>query len=457
MRITKKARAYARRNLGVAAGASRRVVRHAIGAALLSGKMDSNDLAALTDIVDGSASVTRKHHRPARSKGASIYRVRDAAEQYSTKRHTGRHARTGERVVYNGKAVETPSQLDYAKSAAWLRLLARRAGIPMPTTDHEKALVAEMFQNDQFIYAPSETETQIIRGTKAQDLFNDTTSGGQYLDPLWWDSNIITYPLLNGELFPYVDLVDMPRGTLINTAAVSNPTATWMASESTGMTAFDCTSLVSQIVDNVRPVTIAIKWGRDLAADALVNIGETLSQLLGQRLTAELDKVIAVGDGSVQPLGIVNTSSPVAVLSDNSTGGPPTVGDYEALYFNVPKQYRNLPAMNMAFVGSDVSYRRARGIAVGPADERRVLGMDEQDYSVLGTPFRVSNDMVNNKVAALPLKKYRMWRRLGQEMTFTIEGQTLVLANEALLVMRGRYAGRVVDANAVTLISDFPT
>jgi HK97 family phage major capsid protein len=452
--VTKRGRRYAANHLGLAADASDRRVYKALGRALRDGEITGGQFDKMTVGEDGSYSV--RDSRPARSKGASIYRVKDVSEKYSTKRHTGKHVRTGSAIFHNGKAVETPSELDFAKAACWLRLLARKAGIPMPASDHEQAMVAEMWDHDRFLYAPGETEAYEVSGRRAQDLFNDSTSGGLYINPVWFDQAIVTYPLLQGQLTPFVDLVDMPRGSLVNTAAIGNPTATWQASEqSASITPFDATGLISPITATVTPVAIAVKFGRDLGSDqAGPSLGETLMGLLGQRLAAELDNVIAVGNGSTQPLGVFNSSGITVINSSNSTGGPPTVGDYESLLFGVPKQYRSLPAMNISFIGNDISYRKARSIPVGPGDERRVLLMDEQSYEVLGVPYRIAVNVPNNQVACLPLKKYRLWRRLAQEMTFTIEGQTLVLANEALLVMRGRYAGRVVDVNSAVQCND---
>ena len=50
-------------------------------------------------------------------------------------------------------------------------------------------------------------------------ILDDATSGGTYVIPTFFDSMLITYPLLSGELFPYVTVVDMPKGKDIEAPA----------------------------------------------------------------------------------------------------------------------------------------------------------------------------------------------------------------------------------------------
>src|SRR4051812_3437975 len=115
--------------------------------------------------------------------------------------------------------------------------------------------------------------------------------------------------------------------------------------------------------------------------------------------------------------------------------------------FGIGKQYRN-PAMRPAFITNDTSYRRARSIPVGAADARRVFGMDEQSYMLLDYPVCVNNSVSNAYAMFGALAKYRLYRRQAQEVRFETAGKTLALANTVLLVVRGRFGGKVVDANA---------
>src|SRR5262249_919302 len=148
----------------------------------------------------------------------------------------------------------------------------------------------------------------------------------------------------------------------------------------------------------------------------------------------------------------VNASSPT---------GPVSVDDIETALFAVGKQYRSDNSLGPAFVMNDTSYRRFRGIPVGPSDERRAFGSmyfgtwARPAYSLYGFPGRIPNDLPNNKMSFACLKKaYRMWRRTGFEVRFSDVGRTLMLSNTALLIVRGRFAGKVIDPNAASLMVD---
>jgi HK97 family phage major capsid protein len=319
-------------------------------------------------------------------------------------------------------------------------------------------LLLESAEQDEWVAHPCDNDQYAIgkkdvTPERVKTLLSDTISGGLYINPLWFDQAVIEFPLLYGELLPYVDMVEMPRSSTINTAQVFNPTVTWGQPEGTSVQEFNTAALIAQIAATVQNVMVALEIGRDEIQDSIVNIGQIIQRRIGERFMSDLDRVVAIGNGVQEPQGLLNATIFTGMNSDNGAPGQPTVGDYEALYFGIPKQYRT-QGWNVAYVGNDISYRRARAIPIGPGDERRVMGMDEQSYSVLGTPYRVSQSIPNNKVACMALKKYRMWRRLGMEMRWSIEGRNLMLGNTALLTVRGRYYGQVVDPAAVTIMSD---
>jgi HK97 family phage major capsid protein len=170
-------------------------------------------------------------------------------------------------------------------------------------------------------------------------------------------------------------------------------------------------------------------------------------------MSAELDRVCLVGNGSTEPEGIVGTAGITSIPSDFGATGPATVSDAENLIFGVPKAYRKAER-NPMFVMNDTSYRRYRGVPVGPADERRVFGMDHQSYQMLEHRVGISNDLTNAQQLFGCMKSYRMYRRAGSEVRWIMEDATLAAKNLMLLVVRARYAGRVLDSNAFALISD---
>ncbi len=391
-------------------------------------------------------------------KGTGGIRVKNESEKYSTKQYTGKHAKTGMPVIFNGKEVQTNSELTKAKMGVWFKFQAIKSGLPWQgggLSEHERALLNEMIHTETFCRVLGNDSEELLKGAAVKALLDDSTSGGLYLAPITFDDAITTFPLLNGELFPFVDVKDVPRGRRIETGSLGNPTVTWGTAEGTAITAFTTTALAAQITSTVFPIQVAVEVGNDFLSDAAVNVGSYLEQNIGQVFLKELDGVIGTGDGTTQPQGLTVATGQIAVSSDNSTSGPPTLSDYESLYFGLPKQYRR-DEWNHCFVGNDVSYRRFCGIPVGPTDERRVgkpLG-DQGNYMALNRPFRVAQSFTNSQLAYVALKKYRMWRREGLETRWTREGNYLSLRNLSLLVVRSRYAGKLLDGTGMALISD---
>jgi len=240
--------------------------------------------------------------------------------------------------------------------------------------------------------------------TKA--ILDDTTSGGGYLNPSFFDDMVVTYPLLHGELVPYVDVQNVPRGSSIETAGVNNPTVTWNDSEGSAIDLFDTTGLIADITATVFPVMVAIEIGRDVLADSAVNLGRIIAAHVGERIQHELDNQIANGDGTTEPEGIFTASGTTAVASESGTAGAYTVGDVERHVFALEKEYR-VDQWNPRFVMSDVAYRRMSQVPVGASDARRVLHpqMDHESYTLMGRPVSIQNNIANGYSAFASLKK----------------------------------------------------
>jgi HK97 family phage major capsid protein len=392
-------------------------------------------------------------------------RVKSPSERYLQTKSLGKHIRSGEPVMHAGTPVYGPSQLELARIGAWFKHFLKnnmasamsKVGLPVPTiTEHDEQLLKEMWANGTWCGRTAEGAE--VEGKSFDDLrlkaplINDSTSGGQYLIPTDFDTQLITTPLLYAELLPLVDLRTTTRDT-VEAGAISNPTVTWSTAEGSALTAFDATSLVTQVTENVYPVAVAIEVGRDFLADSPADVGATLMQGFGQVLSKELDDVIACGNGTTQPEGIFTGSAVNALNSDNGSTGPWTLGDIEALLFGIAKQYRT-PSMGCAFVSNDTTYARWRGLALGTADARRLLGMDHESYSILSRPHRINGDIGNGQAGFVAMKKYRLWRRAGVEFYQESGGKTLTLANTVLLMARGRYAGCLVQGGAAALIED---
>lgn len=379
--------------------------------------------------------------------------VKAGGRSYDHTKSIGVHSKLGAPVMdQDGRPAQTSSELEHAKAGVFLKVLAGRSGLQVSLTDHERALWQECLEQDLWCGQVGGQWQRGVDGMRVKALLDDSNSGGTNVVPEWFDSDLVSFPLLNGELFPLVDVRNIPRGSSVDAASVSTPTVQWGVAEGTAMTEFTTDGLIAAINSTIHPVTCAIEVGRDFLADSPADVGAQLTQNIGQRLLAELDRVIADGDGTSEPEGIFQNAGVSAVTL---AGAAATVADYEELLFTVGKQYRK--SMRCAFIANDTAYQRARAIPVDTSsDQRRVFGMDVdrgsgasvESYSILGRPYKIENNLANTHAAFGDLSRYRMYRRQGFSIEWHTQGSTLAKANLALLVVRGRFGGKVVDPAA---------
>lgn len=394
------------------------------------------------------------------SQGSRI-RVKDPSESYSTKRYTGRHAKTGQEVLnpLTGRNTELPSQMENACVGVLLKHLAQRSGLFPSITlpDHEKALLHAMCDSGEWAgNFGGEYRDYIPGGGHVKALIDDATSGGTEITPIVFDDAVVTFPLLTGELLPRVDLVPVDQGRRIMSGSVANPTVSWGQGDGVEVDLFDTAAMVAPLDTTVFGCAVAVTVGRDFMVDAGVNVGTILTTNIGQRMQAELDKIIALGNGSSQPEGIATASGLGTMNADNGTSGPPTLNDYTSMMFGIAKQYRT-PAFGPAFISNDTTYQRSRSIRVDPntntVNQLPVLApltANEgfSNYVTLGWPHAIQNDMPNGTTVFGALKKFRLYRRLGMDVQWVQGGLDLARQNLVLLVVRARYGGRVMDPNA---------
>jgi len=200
-------------------------------------------------------------------------------------------------------------------------------------------------------------------------------------------------------------------------------------------------------------VTCFLEVGRDLFEDSVVDLGDVLLGRISERMANEMDKVVAVGNGTTQPEGVMNKSGTTAV----SFGGATSIGNYESLLFGVGKQYRKAPGNRFVFAGNETAYQRARAMNVGTNDARRLFGLNHESYTLFPPrQYRICGDLTNQQLFAGDMSRYRMYRRLGLRTEWTTEGKSLMRSNTALLAIRARYGGQVMVGEAFATVSDAP-
>lgn len=295
--------------------------------------------------------------------------------------------------------------------------------------------------------------------THKSGIIADATTGGTYLVPYYFDVDVVTYPLLTGELFPFVDLQELDgsnqviRGTMKNLTINEGPTE---GDQNSAITLETVTSIITQLTFNIYPATGGILIGRDFLSDSPVDFQALIYNLYKIRLAQWLDKEIAIGAGTSGPTGLSATSSPLTFTFTNGSAGPLLVKDIVNFLFTLTKAYRvKNPAV--CFVGNDTFWQIIRRITVnGTTDQRLIFGYDVEKYMMLDRPFRINNDMTQVQSFVVDLSRFQMWRRKGLQFEFTTDGKTLMLANEALVTIRTRWGGKMVDSNAIVYASNSP-
>jgi HK97 family phage major capsid protein len=368
-------------------------------------------------------------------------------------------------------ALNHPSQFDLAVCGAWFKYAAHSAAkngaapLRMHLTEHDMQLVEYALHEMPFSgvagFNPATEEGRFgfvnrkLFDYERKSLLDDALSGGLEAAPIVFDDAVITTPLLNGEIFPYVNLVTVTRGRRIEAFSIGNPTFQWGISEGTNIPLFTTDGFIAAFDNTIHAATGAMSIGLDFEEDSPTNIGAVVIQRYGEAAKTTLDYVCVLGDGLTEPLGAMNSPGIAAISSENGLAGPPTLGDFSALQFGLVKEYRNSRAV---YVSNDNTYARSRNLKVDPGtpsnDERRLLGMDFQSYNTIGYRHKINHQVPNSKCGFFDFGRFRMYRRAGLSIQIERAGQSLVLSNQQLIVCRMRFGGSLETGGAGAMISD---
>jgi HK97 family phage major capsid protein len=382
----------------------------------------------------------------------------------------------GEEGPGRGRPLDIPSQAHKALLGAYVKWCSNVSwfGGEMPQkyrlNDHDKELIAYMVHElpwSGYVGGDVETGTPVA-GEKLANVFHrgldgvkavldDSVSGGINAAPVVIEDQLIITPLLYGELFPLVTVINLARGRRIHGATMGRPTFTSGIPEGTPIPLFDTTNFLGTFDASIFTAVGAMEIGLDFEEDSPSNIGATVTGLYGEAALAWLDRVIALGDGVSEPLGIFNTAGLTAVASANGAVGPLTVADAEGLMFGLNKAYRTARGGSNVFIGNDTAYRRFRSIPLGSTwANSRAFGPDYQNYTVLNLPFKIIPLVPNNWVSFANIAFYRMWRRLGMTIRVETAGRTLALNNTKMIIVRMRYGGLPEQGGAFAVLTDAP-
>lgn len=405
---------------------------------------------------------------------AAGYDNTKSAMTYPTQTERGRpHPLAGKSVMDfsepgAGRPMMNPSELDKAVAGAWGKFLvnstikrSRTLGF-MTLPEHDKGLLLHALQKMDWGGATDGGDFADIKGRRLtpheqKAVIDDTTSGGLFAAPIVFDDLVIQTPLLNGELYPLVNTIPLDRGRRVEGIATLNVTANWGGVDDTAIALFNTAAYITAFDTTVFRWEGAIRVGLDFLSDTPVDFGQLLTFQYGERLLADLDNVIAAGNGSTQPEGVTVHSGVTSV----NFGGSTTIGNYESLRFAVAKQEHKANLMSTAvFCGNETSYQRAMAIPVGASDARRLtntISLPNYDgYVWMNRPYKINNSLANTTIFYAILGRYRMYRRRGLTMRTSTEGDTLIRANEMLLVGTARYGGQIERSAVASLTTTAP-
>lgn len=413
-----------------------------------------------------------------------VVRVKEAAEQYSDTKGAityPSHTKSGKAHPYagmpvldfnepgaGGRNIDSLSNRDKAVVGAYSKFIinssekkSRHLGFHT-LNKHDQELLYYAMENMEWNGATDGGDYADIKGRKLNPseqkaLIDDSTSGGLEAAPIVFDADVITTPLLYGELFPLVKSVPIDRGRRIEGVATGTVTGSWGGVDDTAISLFDTTSYVTAFDTTIFRWEGSIRIGLDFLSDTPIDFGAHVTSQYGERLLEDLDDVIATGNGTTQPEGVMNKSGTTSV----AFGGSTSIGSYESLRFGVakPEHRANLKA-TAVFCGTETSYQRARAIPVGANDARRLGGQvttiggvtNYSDYVWMGTPYKINESLTNAQIFYAVLGRYRMYRRRGLTMRTSTEGDTLIRRNEMLIVATARYGGQL-ERGAVAAVT----
>lgn len=405
-------------------------------------------------------------------------RVKGAAEQYSDTKSAvvfpeqnikgKRHPMAGQPVKDfsdGGRVINNASDLDKAVAGAFSKFLiasGQRGGSKTfgfaSLPEHDKSLLCYALERMEWGGSTDGRDYSDIKGRKLtpneqKALIDDATSGGIEAAPIVFDDMVIQTPLLHGELYPLVNTVPLDRGRRVEGVSTGTVTGGWGGVDDTAVSLFNTASYVTAFDTTIFRWEGAINIGLDFMSDSPIDFGQHVTSQYGERLLEDLDDVIATGNGTTQPEGIMNKAGTTSI----AFGGSTSLGNYESLRFGVAKNEHRSNLMSSAvFCGTETSYQRARAIPVGASDARRLGGMDYSSYMWMERPYKINESLAENQIFYAILARYRMYRRRGLTIRTTSEGSTLVRANEMLVMATARFGGQLERGAAAAVTTTAP-
>ena len=399
-------------------------------------------------------------------------RVKKVSERYSNTKsaltyRNDRRGREGKPVMYLERGVEkgldTLSEVEWAKTGAWMLLQMKKAGLkrtPLgleeipwnhPFFQHCSELCKETAHEDVFVgpMGSLDDDSQLFGRRKFSDYDIKTVldesggSGGGNAVPEFFDAALIVTPLLHGELLPYVNIIRVAKGGASDGASFGTSTFVSTASGS-AVAEFGTDSFVSAFDTTFFPMTTAITFGLDFLSDAVASFAQQVAAQIGQEHLRWWDEQIAIGDGTTEPQGVfVATNTTVSGITNTFSSF--TYDDILEIIFTINKQHRMKDGGRATrLIMNEPQYKEFLQILVNSEANHPTFGVRASlEYELAGWPVSIESNIANGNVGLCNLRGYRAYFRQGLQFQVITAGKTLALDNEQLLMARGRYGGQL--------------
>jgi len=266
-------------------------------------------------------------------------------------------------------------------------------------------------------------------------LSEGTDSAGGYLVPDDFRSEVVQRLPELSELYPHVQKLPTGRDAVKFPRLDTDVQMSWDEGEGTAFDESD--PAFGQLSFTIHRCNAMTKTSRELLGDSVLDLAAYLEQLFAEAYAAELDRVIAVGDGSDEPEGIYSASGITAV----AVNGALTADKLIEVYHTVPKKYRK----NARWIMTNTNVERARKLKDQNDQYLWRPGLEGgQPDTLFGKRISEQENLPDSWIGFGDLSGYRILQReeLGFESTTT--GGTAFEKHQLWLKCWARLDGKVV-------------
>lgn len=240
-------------------------------------------------------------------------------------------------------------------------------------------------------------------------LGEGTPSAGGYLVPDEYRAELVKRLPELSELLPHVRQIPVATDAGSMPSLATDISVSWAEAEAATFAETD--PVFGTLAWTIFRCQAYTAMSRELVSDAAPKIADVVTDLFVEAMAAEMDKVIAIGDGATQPLGLFSCAS----ITSTSVGTI-TFAKLLELEFTLAKKYRK----RARWVLNNVNMRRIQ--ALTDDNGQPLFKRDPAQHgagTILGYPVAQQDDLPDTDVLFGDLSYYLLFDReqVGVEAT----------------------------------------